>query len=228
MTGGLLYQWPPATRFGRIVPKTKFYEHATIAPSVRAKFVANIHRITWAYKLADTTINLRANAEVPEIQVFVIDAKGDDVTDDVLVAMDTAIPFPIIFEITRNSPGHAETRMVAAHKQLGGSRPRISAYFSTGWLPSDAPRLPLPPALDLPGLYSSLLAPLLPISACPGEGLPQTTERLDRVRKLEREIAALERRLRTEPQLNRKFELRRELRERAATLIDLTDPGHTR
>ena len=41
------------------------------------------------------------------------------------------------------------------------------------------------------------------------------------MRKLEREISALERKLRTEPQLNRKLELRRELKNRQAALADL-------
>ena len=48
---------------------------------------------------------------------------------------------------------------------------------------------------------------------------------MDQARKLEREIATLERRLRNEPQFNRKVELRRELRDRTATLAALTDPA---
>ncbi len=47
-----------------------------------------------------------------------------------------------------------------------------------------------------------------------------------RVRKLEREIAALERKLRTEPQLNRKVELRGDSASKAAALVDLTNPTH--
>lgn len=39
------------------------------------------------------------------------------------------------------------------------------------------------------------------------------------------EIAALEKKLRNEPQLNRKIELRRQLRECAAALTQLTDPA---
>lgn len=61
----LLYRWPVAAKFGRTVPKTKFYEHGTVPGAVRDKFVSEIQRITWAYKLAQSTINLPGNADVP-------------------------------------------------------------------------------------------------------------------------------------------------------------------
>jgi hypothetical protein len=213
MPNAILYQWPPAAKFGRTVPKTKFYENAAISAKARAKFVADVHRITWAYKLADATIRLRGTAAVPEIEVFVIDAKDDDVSDDVLAAIDKAVQFPIIFEINRGNGGQANTRM----------KPRISAYFSTDWQIADATRAPLPAALDLPGLYGGLLTPILPVATRPGEQLLEATGRVERARKLEREVTALEKRLRAEPQLNRKVELRRQLRERAAALAALTD-----
>ncbi|MGW8645620.1 DUF4391 domain-containing protein [Micromonospora chalcea] len=220
-----LYRWPATARFGRVVPKTKFYEHATISATVREKFVSDVQRITWAYKLADETIHLRGDDAVPEIQVFTIEAKDDDVSGEVLTAIDRAIRFPIIFEINRGSGEHGRTRMVAAHKQLGGTTPRLTAYFTTGWQPADVLRAPLPPALDLPGLYAGLLMPILPIAPRPGEDLSEATGRIEQARKLEREIANLEKRLRAEPQLNRKIELRRQLRERTAALAALTAPA---
>ena len=220
-----LYGWPATAKFGRIVPKSKFYEHATISANLREKFVSEIQRIIWAYKLADETIHLRANDAVPEIQVFTIDAKEEDVPNDVLAAIDKAIQFPIIFEINRHTDQQTQTRMVAAHKRPSGTIQRLSGYFTTDWQWADAPRAPLPPALDLSGLYAGLLTPMFPISARPGEDLSETPVRIDKARRLEREIAALQNRLRTEPQLNRKVEVRREVRDRTAALAALTNPA---
>ena len=225
MTMSLLYRWPARAHVGRPVPKTKFYEHGKMAASTRGKFVAEVQKIKWAYKLADATIHLRGTEDVPEIQVFVVAAKGDDVSDAVLTAVDRTVPFPIIFEITRNDGDHSQTRMAACHKELGGVRPRMSAYFSIRWLPSDLERSPLPHALDLSSLYNGLLTPMLPIAARAGERLVEATARVGRARKLEREIATLQRRLRTEPQFNRKVDLRRELKDREATLAALIDPA---
>lgn len=212
--GPVLYRWPAAARFGRVVPKIKFYEHAAVPAALREKFVADVQRITWAYKLAEGTIHLRGTAAVPEIQVFTIDVKDADVSDDVLTVIDKAVKFPIIFEITRGAPDQARTRMTAAHKQLGTTAPRLSGYFTTGWQNPDATRGPLPPALDLPGLYAALLASILPIQTRPGEAMSEAAGRMEQARKLEREIAGLEKRLRTEPQFNRKIDLRRQLRDR--------------
>ena len=101
----------------------------------------------------------------------------------------------------------------------------LSTYFSTDWLPSDTPRYPLPTALDLPSLYRGLMAPLLPFDSRPGETLNETTDRIAQARKIEREIAALRRRMGAEPQLNRRVELRRKIQDRASALNQLVDPA---
>lgn len=211
----LLYRWPTAAKFGRAVPKTKFYEHGTVSTAVREKFIAEVQRVTWAYKLAESTINLPGNTEVPEIQVFQIDAKGDDVSDPVLAAIDKAVQTPMIFEVIS---ADGRIRMTATHKQLGSSAPKLGAYYTTGWQPEYAERQPLPAAITLPALYTTLLQPLSGASARPGEELSEVSARLEAARKLEREIASLERKLRTEPQLNRKVELRHTLKMKQAEL----------
>lgn len=214
----LLYRWPVAAKFGRTVPKTKFYEHGTVPGAVRDKFVSEIQRITWAYKLALSTINLPGNADVPEIQVFQIDTKGDDVGESVLAAIDKAVKTPIIFEIVTGEGDEQRVRMAASHKQVGPATPKLSAYYTTDWQPPDAERQPLPTAISLPSLYTALLTPLTPVSARAGEELSDVAARLQAVRKLEREVASLERKLRAEPQLNRKVELRRALKTKQAEL----------
>jgi hypothetical protein len=219
---GLLYRWPRAAKFGRVVPKTKFYEHAAVPAAVREKFVAEVQRITWAYKLAETTINLPGTTAVPEIQVFQIDAKDDDVSEPVLTAIDKAVKTPIIFEITRGDGPERRTRMAATHKLFSSGVPKLGTYYTTEWHPNDDDRRPLPTAINLATLYTALLEPLTTLAVRPGEEVSEVAARLETVRKLERELATLERKLRTEPQLNRKVELRRALRTKQATLADLT------
>jgi hypothetical protein len=220
MTEPVLFRWPPNAAFGRTVPKTKFYEHGNVRTALRDKFVDDIQRVTWAFKLAEDTTRLRSTTAVPEIQVFTVESKRADVSDDVLTAIDTAVRFPIIFEVASNG----RVRTVAAQKTLHGKIPMIGAYFATEWQPADAPRRPLPTALDLPGLYEAILTLILPVETRSGETMSAAIDRLDRARKFQREIAALERTLRTEPQLNRKIELRRQLRDRVAALTEVTDP----
>lgn len=213
VNGACLYRWPTSARYGKVVPKTKFYEHGKVNAALRERFVAEVQRITWAYKLAESTINLPGSTAVPELQVFEIEAKGDDVSDVVLAAIDKAVKTPIIFELFRSG----EVRLAAAHKATA----RPGAYFNTPWLPAESDRAPLPPAINIPSLYSALLTPLVPVAAQAGEDVAAIAERVEAARRLEREIAVLERKLRNEPQLNRKVELRRTLRTKQATLAGL-------
>ncbi|WKN47469.1 DUF4391 domain-containing protein [Nocardioides sp. Arc9.136] len=213
----VLYRWPDGAKFGRPVPKIKFYEKGVVSSSTKDRFVAEVERITWAYKLAPATINLPGSDSVPEIQVFVLDAKGTDVSEVVTVAIDKAIKQPIIFEIV----GALGIRTTATPKQVDGANSKLGAYYSTGWIPTDSTREPLPTAINLAALYGALLAPLTSVAVHPGEEVSDVAARLDTVRRLEREVASLERKLRTEPQLNRKVELRRALKTKQAELSAL-------
>lgn len=224
---GFLYRWPKAAEFGRVVPKTKFYERTNLRSTVKELFVSDVRRITWGYKLAESTINLPGSGEVPEIQVFEIEAKEGDVAEGVLAAIDKAVRTPIIFEISRGEGANGNICMVAAHKQLGTGAPRLGPYFSTDWQPASSDRVPLPTSIDLTSLYTALLQPLTPVASRPGENVSDVVGRLTTVRLLEREIAALERKLRNEPQVNRKVELRRTLKTKQAMLVDLTSPTHS-
>lgn len=217
----VLYRWPQNAAFGRTVPKTKFYEHGSVPTALRERFVDEVQRVVWAYKLAEGTIRLKSSEQVPEIQVFTVEAKGANVGDEVLASIDRAVHFPVIFEVFCAAEHSSNVRMTAAYKQLGGAAPKVGAYFTTAWVPTDAPRSPLPAATDLIALYEALLASLLPVTKRPGESVSEATDRMGRTRKLEREIAILERKLRTEPQFNRKVELQRTLKERQAALAEL-------
>ena len=197
----VLYDWPAAAAFGRRVPKEKFYAHGSVTAAVRQRFVDEVASVEWEYKLAETTVNLPGDELVPEVQVFRVAVKGDDVSPTVLAAIDKAVLTPIVFEIAR---GDEETRMAAAMQKSG-------TYHSTGWMPSDRERTPLPTAITLPALYAAIVEPVLPIAGRATESPADLAARLKRVAQLERQVAAAERRLRNEPQLNRKLELRRAL-----------------
>lgn len=214
----VFYRWPEAARVGSRVPKEKIYGQGTATAATRERFVSEVAQITWAYKLAESTINLPESDAVPEIQVFRVDAKEEDVSEQVLAAIDRAIPFPIIFEIKRTNRGIEQVRATAAHKQPGVKVIKTSQYFSTGWIDAEAERRPLPTAISLSALYVALLEPLTEVAVRQGETMSEVADRLKEVGKLEREITALQRRIRNEKQLNRKIELRRTLKTREAQL----------
>ncbi|HBP1800606.1 TPA: DUF4391 domain-containing protein [Pseudomonas aeruginosa] len=216
-----LFNFPVQARVARVVPKSKIYEHGPVNSALRDKFVGQVEQITWAYKLAPETINLPARGGVAEIQVFDITLKAAELDEDVLRAIDRAIPLPIIFQLHHEQ----RTRMVAAFKrpsEADASKWVIDGYFAGGWLPTDGPRQALPVALDLQGLYEQLLRSLLPSPARPGESLAEQLQRLNRLRSLHSERAKLDARLHKEKQFNRKVALNAQLREIQNEIADLS------
>ena len=212
----LLYLWPAAAEFGSRVPEGKFFDHPAFTPAVREKFASEVQCVTWCYKLAEATLDLRGTAEVPEVQVLRVDARDADVSKQVLTAIDKAIPFPIVFEIARSPGERREVRMTAAHKRLEARTAKISRYFTT----DDAPRRPLPEAATLPCLYAAILESLAQVKIRPGEDVSEITARLKKAGRLEREIAMLERKAGREKQFNRKVELYRTIRSKRQELAE--------
>jgi len=216
-----LFSFPSQARVARVVPKSKIYEHGSVSSSLRDKFVGQVEQITWAYKLAPETINLPTRGGVAEIQVFDITLKAAELDEDLLRAIDRAIPLPIIFQLHHEQ----RTRMVAAFKrpsEADASKWVIDGYFAGNWMPADSPRQPLPVALDLLGLYEQMLRSLLPSPARPGESLPEQLERLNRLRGLQSEHAKLDARLHKEKQFNRKVVLNAQLREIQNEIAELS------
>jgi peroxiredoxin len=82
----VLYNFPDKAAFGKIIPKSKIYEHANPSGKVKELFVKEIEKIKWAYKLAPETLNLPERDGVREIQVFSISLKTGTFHNEVLQA----------------------------------------------------------------------------------------------------------------------------------------------
>jgi hypothetical protein len=206
-----LYSYPGQAEFNRVLPKSKIYEHGKPTRAVRDGFVAQINQIVWQYKLAPETINLPSRPGVPEIEIFSLELKTPEVSEDVLRCIDKAIPLPIFYNL--NFEGRVKT--VAAYKRLSdadASRWVVEGYFAGPWLPTQAERTALPVALDMTGLYEQMLRRLMPFPARAGEALKDHVERLSQLRSKQNEFAKLEARLLKEKQFNRKVEINTQLR----------------
>lgn len=206
-----LFAWPPQGVVGRVLHKSKIYEHAKPTAAVRAMFVAQVEQIIWRYKLAPETVNLSAKPGVPEIEVFEIALKTSRLDEAVLRCIDKAIPFPILFELRFDG----RIQPVAAYKrpsEADAGQWVVSDYFAAPWQADGGPREGLPVALDLRGLYEQLLRNLMPLPPRAGESLKDQLERLGQWRSGHNETARLQTRLRQEKQFNRKVVLNAELR----------------
>ncbi len=203
------------------MPKNKIYEHTSPSSTIKQYFIRQVQQIVWEYKLAPETINLPQTKSVPELQIFRIVLKENELKHDVLRCIDKAIPFPIIFELYFEG----KTKVVAAYKRpslTDNSKWVLSDYFETSWLSNDIVRAPLPISLDLEMLYAHFLSPLMPFPAHPGELLQAYVERMESIRSQEREIEKCHSRLQKEKQFAHKVTINAELRILKQNLKDLT------
>jgi hypothetical protein len=209
------FDYPKAAAFGRVVPKSRIYEHAGVGTALKDLFVTQVDQIVWKYKLAPETMNLAATKAVSEIQVFSISMRSSKLDEDVLRAIDRAIPFPLIFELSWSG----KRKAVAAFKRPSDADPTkwvVSGYFATDWAPDDAPRRPLPVALNLGGLYDALLTALMPKAVAEaeqtGEDIQTRVARMEAIRVKTREVDRIKARLAREKQFNKRVAINAELR----------------
>jgi hypothetical protein len=217
----ILFDYPKSSAFGRVLPKSKIYEHSSARSTVKECFVREVEQIVWQYKLAPETINLPRTRFVPELQIFSIALKKGELSEVVLNCIDQSIPFPILFELRYEE----KTKVIAAYKrpsETDSSKWLVSEYFESIWLSSSTPRTPLPLVLNLEMLYAYLLDALLPYTARSGEGLQARVERMELIRSKEWELEECEARLRGEKQFNRKVSINAELRCLKEQVEDLT------
>ena len=208
---GAPYNYPAKAAFGRVIPKNRIYEHGHLGKALRERFVAQVDRITWAWKLAPETTNLPEAQGVQEIQIIELQQRSKDLDTPILLAIDKVIPKPILFHLRYGD----QVRMAAAHKrpsEADGSKWVIGEHYVGDWYPETADRQALPIALDLQGLYEQLLRGLLPRPARPGESIAAHLERVEAIRRHERERARLDAQLQRERQFNRKVALNAQLR----------------
>jgi hypothetical protein len=215
-----VFLYPPKTTFNKVLPKSLIYKEARPSRKVKELFVSQVREIAWKYKLSPDTLNLPAKAGYTEIQVFEIQLKNEELAPAVLSTIDKAIPYPIIFRLCCEG----RVKVVAAYKRPAADGTKkwvVDGQFETDWLAAGATAEPLPVALDMKSLYEQMLLPIIGCKARAGEPLPKLVQRLDRARKVERELQKLESQLRKEKQFGRKVEINAEIRTLSAELNQL-------
>ena len=220
----MLFDYPTKARFGRKIPKSKLYENASVNTKLKDKFVNQIEKIVWQYKLAPDTLNLDATDKVPEIQIFDVFLKTKEVDQVLLEVIDKAIPLPIIFQIHKGN----KVKIKAAYKRPSESANNkwvIESYFESEWLDKYSTKQPMPQALDLGKLYEQLLKSLMPvdvISSKTTQTIDQQVDKINNINSLQKELDKLNSKYKKEKQRNRQFEINKQIKLKQKELNQLT------
>ena len=220
----MLFDYPTKARVANKLPKNKLYENASVNTKLKDKFVNQIEKIVWQYKLAPDTLNLDATNKVPEIQIFNIFLKTKEVDQALLEVIDKAINYPIIFQIHKGN----KVKIKAAYKRPSESANNkwvIEAYFESEWLDKYSTKQPMPQALDLGKLYEQLLKSLMPvdvISSKTTQTIDQQVDKINNINSLQKELDKLNSKYKKEKQRNRQFEINKQIKSKQKELNQLT------
>ena len=205
---------PKSTEFNRRIPKQKFYENISVSPTLKRVFIDQIKVIYWRNKVAATTMNLAAGDTVTELEVFEIKLNGQQLDESVLRQIDKEIPYHILFLLEYDGKYQAWTAYKEAAAS-GSNAFKVGTYYHTDWLPED--ELPLKvEGLSVDKVYENFVRQIAgdALRAEDGktESLKESVERDTRRQELEKQIAALQTKVRTEKQLNKQVQLNAELK----------------
>ena len=204
---------PKSTEFNKRIPKQKFYENITVTPALKKLFVEQIRMIFWRNKIAAATTNLAPGTIVTEIEVFEIRLNSMPLDETVLQQIDKEIPYHILFLLTCD--GQAQAWI--GYKEATASGPnafKVSRYYHTDWMPENALHLSMD-GLNLDAVYENFVRQ---IAKMQGEvwseefGVAENVAQDEKRKQLEKQIAALESKMRKEKQLNRRMEINAELK----------------
>ncbi|MFO2618062.1 DUF4391 domain-containing protein [Legionella pneumophila] len=217
-----LLTFPDKAAVNRQITKKKLFEWIQANTTIKNLFAAQVERMIWAYKLSPETTNLSSKDSIEEIQIFEIFLKGSELNNELLKTIDKVIPSPILFVIYDDQ----SIQYRAAYKRVSDADSTkwvVGDYFESAWIAKRYKKSDLPQALDLKGLYHSLLQELIPLAKRQDESIEQLLTRYQALNQLERKSEQLQKKLHQEKQFNYKVEINAQLRNVKKQIEQLKD-----
>jgi len=207
-----MFTLPVSTKVDRFIPKTKFYERVQISTATRDEFTGVISRITWLHKISPATMNVPATGTVEELQVFLVELKSKTIPLKALSIIDKTIPYPILFVLTCGD----DICYVIQHKLESRRR-----YYKTEW--NQLPALSFTGA-NLEAVYQRIITSFIALDD--DEVSSKSFEEIITINaqreQLQKDIRALENKIRSERQFSKKVALNTELQHKRRQLDDLS------
>ena len=191
----------------KFVAKTKFYEKASLSSKLQNEFIHKIQKITWKYKLAENTIGISKTDNVTEIQVFEIELKEQVIPGNILKVIDKAIPYQILYQFVYKD--NIAYGITLKENNIGQN------YYFSEWNEEIIFDFT---GIDLEKVYQKLIKAFIPDDVKNQGDFNTIIDTDNKIKRLEKEIATLDRKIKKEKQFNRKVDLNKSLLERQRQL----------
>ena len=213
---------PKSTEFNKKIPKQKFYENLEISPALKKIFIEQVDKIIWSSKIASSTTNLADGNLVKEIEVFEVSLKSPSLDGELLRHIDRAVPYHIVFILEYQ--GRYKACISYKETTLSGNMAfKVNSYYYTDWL--DKQNLPLKlEGLNLDAAYENFVRQIAGETlqkVASDESLKESVARSEQKELLQKQILALESKIRKEKQLNKQIQINNELKKLKRDLEEL-------
>lgn len=190
---------PQQALVDKTIPKNAFYKNAVVNTKIKDAFVQQIKKITWLYKLAESTLGINKTNQIEEIQIFEVQVKSKELPKKIIQLIDKAIPYHILYVVRyEDYTAYAITYMRDNKKYSYRSDRDQTMNFSFDWY-------------TLEEVYQWLVSRFVQTEERPSWDFESLMVSNIKKEELQRQIKILENKIKQEKQFNRKVVLNNEL-----------------
>ena len=193
-----MFGLPKSTEMSKQLPKKAIYAKFLMNTAAKEKIDADISKITIVNEITPDKVNILAGEDVKSFFVLLVSLKKKDYDEKNIATLSKLIPQNILFILECGG----ESKLAIYHTKV----------MQTEWKQSDEQQIELK-GLNLDTVWENVVIAVGGVSLEEGNTLDEQIEINERMQKLEKEIAKLEKQARAEKQPKKKFELVQQIKQ---------------
>ena len=193
-----MFGLPKSTEMSKQLPKKAIYAKFQMNTAAKEKIDADISKITIVNEITPDKVNILAGEEVKSFFVLLVSLKKKDYDEKNIATLSKLIPQNILFILECGG----ESKLAIYHTKV----------MQTEWKQSDEQQIELK-GLNLDTVWENVVIAVGGVRLEEGNTLDEQIEINERMQKLEKEIAKLEKQARAEKQPKKKFELVQQIKQ---------------
>ena len=187
---------PKSTELNKQLPKTAIYTKFQMSPAAKAKFDADISRISIVGEISPRTVGIAVGESIASIFVLQVSLKHKDFQVNTIAQISKLIDQNMLLVLEHEN----QRKLAIYHTKL----------IQTEWKSTDQCSIALN-GLDLDSVWENLIVQVGGIAIQRGNTLDQQIVADEKQAKILKEIAKLEKQAKAEKQPKKKFELAQQI-----------------
>ena len=205
----------------RVVPKTMFYSFMEVNPRMKVRFVNDVEKITWLYKLSANTLNVTSSDDLVEIDVFVATLKQQDCPTDLFTFIDTNMPHHIVFILEYDN----SYMILLNYKDWADNthtKFKITKSFASLWMDDNRLSLEIQ-GQSLSRVYENFVSQVSGIGEHKAGAMAEIVDLKKRIAAMEAELQNLQKKMRKEPQYDKQVKMNKQVKAKRHELDELKE-----